>query len=160
MRSDPGTPESKQIHCYPASFSDADGGYSDPDRDWVNVAQGIRKRHSAAALALASGSTCSSTQAGTDIGGGQRSGSFPKGVKVDGGAAGCCKACDAAEAQHANSAKGCKAWVATADGKPDSSGMQRPGQRKTSASSSPMCQCNPSLGCPAPSDPAPRQYEH
>eukprot|EP01045_Picozoa_sp_COSAG04_P003529 COSAG04_NODE_144_length_22941_cov_54.823614_15_plen_349_part_00 len=27
--------------CYPAAFSDADGGFRDPDRDWVNVAQGI-----------------------------------------------------------------------------------------------------------------------
>ena len=28
----------------PAAFSDANGGYTDPDRDWINAAQGIRAR--------------------------------------------------------------------------------------------------------------------
>lgn len=113
--SDPAQPQVKHVHCYPAGFSDADGGYADPDRDWANVAQGIKSPKG----------TCAPMQHGTDLSltGSDRSQSYPKGVKVDGGAAGCCKACDAAEAKNPNSNKGCKGWVATSDGKPDSSGM-------------------------------------
>ena len=114
--SDPAAPEAKYIHCYPASFSDAQGGYADPDRDWVNVAQGIKQPRREE-------STCSPSHSATDISGGQRSGSYPKGLKVAGGPTDCCKACDAAEAKNPHSAKGCKGWVATADGKPDNSGM-------------------------------------
>jgi hypothetical protein len=115
--SDPAAPQKKYVHCYPAGFADESGGYDDPSRDWVNAALGIGQRQ------VPRGSTCSKPQLNTDIGGGDRSGSFPKGVKVAGGPSACCKACDEAEDQNPKSPKGCTAWVATSDGKPDSSGM-------------------------------------
>ena len=117
--SDPAQPQKKYVHCYPAGFTDKSGGYTDPERDWVSVALGGGQRKAPP------GSTCSKPQTNTDLdlGGAQRSGSFPRGIKVTGGPASCCKACDDAESKNPKSAKGCTAWVATSDGKPDSSGM-------------------------------------
>jgi hypothetical protein len=122
--SDPVQPQAKYVHCYPAGFADADGGYADPDRDWVNVAQGITTTAPRQHRSRTEG-TCAPMQPGTDLNvghGSVQSGSYPHGTKVAGGPAACCKACDAAEAKYPNSKKGCKAWVATSDGKPDGSG--------------------------------------
>lgn len=114
---DPAYPEAKAVHCYPASFSDGAGGYSDPNRDWVNAAQRIK------ISAPPQADTCKGTHSNTDVNGGRRSGSFPGGTNVTDGPTGCCKVCDAAETAHPGSDKGCTGWVATADGKPDGSGM-------------------------------------
>jgi hypothetical protein len=122
--SDPAQPQAKHVHCYPAGFSDSKGRYDDPSRDWVNVAQGIKPQAPAGNLRLQG--TCAPMQHGTDLdvgGGSVQSHTYPKGVKVGSGPADCCKACDDAEAKNPNSTKGCTAWVATSDGKPDGSGM-------------------------------------
>jgi len=124
--SDPAQPQAKHVHCYPAGFSDSKGRYDDPSRDWVNVAQGIRQQQQQQQQQQAPKGTCAPMQHGTDLdvgGGSVQSHTYPKGVKVAGGPADCCKACDAAEAKNPNSTKGCTGWVATSDGKPDGSGM-------------------------------------
>eukprot|EP00038_Savillea_parva_P031160 m.83348 g.83348 ORF g.83348 m.83348 type:complete len:913 (-) comp9532_c0_seq2:3272-6010(-) len=99
------------IHCYPASFKSFTSLSTNPH---ASVVTPTPSPSTISAVSAVNKETCTPTKSNTDVTRFQRSTAAPNGVKNT-TLASCCGACD--------NATDCIAWVRTADGKPDGSGM-------------------------------------